>query len=70
MNIHKGSESGNEASRMVQSVFNRQEGNMQLPFKHTNSGIKKGRQDWDHKITCHDVYIVQLPNEEGNMHII
>ena len=26
---------------------------------------KQKRQDWDHK-----AYIVQLPNEEGDMHII
>ena len=33
---------------------------------------KQKRQDWDHK-AYHDapmLYIVQLPNEEGDMHII
>ena len=35
-------------------------------------GIVQKRQDWDHKVyLMHEVlYIVQLSNEEGDMHII
>ena len=45
-----------------------------LRFRKGIKGLykKQKRQDWDHRhIMMHQVlYIVQFPNEEGDMHII
>ena len=31
---------------------------------------KQKRQDWDHIMVHQVLYIVQLPNEEGDMHLV